>query len=269
MKILTPIFVFYFSLVTAQNFTVIYEFKYKPNVDKEFVIENYYLDVLNDKSVFRSENNRYSDSLKSKTGLGSGQKPYYNNQFDVIKDYSKNITKKVIISPLFRDVYFIKPDKLDWKILQEKTQIGEFECQKAELNYGGRNWTAWFTTNNPISDGPYVFDHLPGLIVKIFDDKFEFNFEITKLRKNNWDDLYETKNGTDISWETFRKLQLDYYEQPFSELKARNIPMGKNDDTGNPIRMNSSEIKVMENSIKKTIKGDYNPLEINQKVHYK
>ena len=48
------------------------------------------LGILENKSVFRSEKNRKSDSLKAKTGFGLGFKPNYNDQFDVIKDYSQN-----------------------------------------------------------------------------------------------------------------------------------------------------------------------------------
>ena len=81
--------------------------------------------------------------------------------------------------------------------------------------------------------------------------------------------MHETKNGKEINWETFKRLQINYYEHPFFEIKARNIPMGKSDGNGNPIRMNSTEIKVMEDNIKKNINENYNPLEINYRINYK
>jgi GLPGLI family protein len=68
------------------------------------------------------------------------------------------------------DKYKIKEDKkLEWKILPDQQKIGEYKVQKATTSFGGRDWTAWFTTDIPIQDGPYVFYGLPGLIVKIED----------------------------------------------------------------------------------------------------
>lgn len=39
-------------------------------------------------------------------------------------------------------------------------------------------WTAWFTTELPISDGPYKFHGLPGLILKIYDKTNTYSFDI-------------------------------------------------------------------------------------------
>ncbi|RXM57797.1 GLPGLI family protein [Chryseobacterium sp. CH1] len=40
--------------------------------------------------------------------------------------------------------------------------IGKYKSQKAETNYGGRNWIAWFTTELPFADGPLYFNGLFG-----------------------------------------------------------------------------------------------------------
>jgi GLPGLI family protein len=50
-----------------------------------------------------------------------------------------------------------------------KEKIGNWEAQKATTEFGGRKWTAWFCEEIPLSDGPYKFKGLPGLIVKISD----------------------------------------------------------------------------------------------------
>ena len=82
------------------------------------------------------------------------------------------IFKKSFVSPISRDKFFIKiDDELNWKILPETIVITNLNCQKAEVEYGGRQWIAWFTSEIPISDGPYKFRGLPGLIIEVFDDK--------------------------------------------------------------------------------------------------
>jgi GLPGLI family protein len=39
---------------------------------------------------------------------------------------------------------------MTWKISSETRKIGEYKVQKAETDFGGRKWTAWFTTDLPI-----------------------------------------------------------------------------------------------------------------------
>ncbi|WP_262151132.1 GLPGLI family protein [Chryseobacterium foetidum] len=254
--------------LSGQNFTVIYELKYKPQIGKDFITENFYLDVDKNLSVFRSEYNRESDSLVNKTGFGYGSKPTYNNQFDVLKNSDENTVFKMVTAPMFVDVYFIKPDLYTWNISSEKMIIANLECQKADTDYGGRKWTAWFTSSIPLSDGPYIFGQLPGLIVKISDENSDFVFDLVKVKQNKTTPPYVKKKGKEISWDDFKKLQKNYYDQPFSELRSRNIPMGKDDGNGNTKRLNETEMKQMENRMRKQIKDEYNPLELNYKVDY-
>ena len=46
----------------------------------------------------------------------------------------------------------------------------------------GRKWTAWFTTEIPIQDGPYKFRGLPGLIVKIEDETKSHCFALNGIK---------------------------------------------------------------------------------------
>jgi len=78
--------------------------------------------------------------------------------------------KTHLFTRISNDSYKIEEDKKpEWKILPEKQKIGEYNAQKATTKYGGREWTAWFSTDLPFQDGPYKFYGLPGLIVKIED----------------------------------------------------------------------------------------------------
>lgn len=73
----------------------------------------------------------------------------------------------------------------DWKVLPDTTIIGQTVCQKAETNFGGRQWIAWFAPSIPVSDGPYKFNGLPGLILKIYDSKKYWSFDLVSLRAIN------------------------------------------------------------------------------------
>lgn len=269
MKFYLLFFILFSSVLLAQDLTFIYEVRFKTNPNKaELKTEIYFLDTKDKRSVFRSERNRKSDSLTAKTGFGLGSQINYNNQFGVLKDHEKSTAFTVMISPFWKDVFLLKPDVLEWKITKERLKIADYECQKAEVNYGGRKWTAWFTTGIPISDGPYVFAQLPGLIVKVADEQGDFNFDLIKVQKNEWSELYEPKKATEINWKTFKSLQEIFYQQPFAELKAKNLPMAKADSNGNSVRLNVEEMKKMEQNIQREIRENYNPIELNYKLEY-
>ncbi|MFC3160143.1 GLPGLI family protein [Chryseobacterium arachidis] len=64
--------------------------------------------------------------------------------------------------------------------MDETKVINTVNCKKAEVTFKGRNWIAWYSPEIPLSYGPYKFSGLPGLIIKITDDKGEFDFELVK-----------------------------------------------------------------------------------------
>jgi GLPGLI family protein len=79
--------------------------------------------------------------------------------------------------------YYQEPASLfAWTITPATATIAGYACQRATTTFGGRTWEAWFTRTVPISDGPYKFYGLPGLIVKISDLRDHYVFELTKLR---------------------------------------------------------------------------------------
>ena len=70
-----------------------------------------------------------------------------------------------------------------WEISDETATIFNYSCKKAEVDYGGRHYTAWFTMDIPISEGPWKFYGLPGLILKVEDDEGLFRYEAIGLQQ--------------------------------------------------------------------------------------
>lgn len=81
--------------------------------------------------------------------------------------------------------FFYEESKTDqlWEVTDDTLTIHDYLCQKAILTYGNRVWSAWFTPEIPISDGPYKFAGLPGLIIRIEDQTNSWKFELLELSK--------------------------------------------------------------------------------------
>lgn len=81
--------------------------------------------------------------------------------------------------------YEEKKEGMQWEIHPDTIHLHQFVCQKATTNWGGRKWTAWFTMDIPISDGPYKFCGLPGLVLSVSDQDKYFTFDIASISKVN------------------------------------------------------------------------------------
>lgn len=101
------------------------------------------------------------------------------NQF-TRKDYPSK-TAKVYETIGILPYVFSMPNMLNWKIGSEHDTIVGYACTKATTSYGGREYEAWFAPEIPISDGPYIFGGLPGLIIKLSDTKGHYVFTLEQF----------------------------------------------------------------------------------------
>ena len=75
-------------------------------------------------------------------------------------------------------------EKQNWQIQPETKEILGFSCQKADCEFRGRKYEAWFTPEIPIDNGPWKFAGLPGLIVAVADTAGLYQFELTGINRS-------------------------------------------------------------------------------------
>jgi GLPGLI family protein len=68
----------------------------------------------------------------------------------------------------------------NWELADETRIINTITCKKAKVKFKGRNWIAWYAPEIPVPYGPMKFSGLQGLIIKITDEKEDFDFELVK-----------------------------------------------------------------------------------------
>lgn len=73
-----------------------------------------------------------------------------------------------------------QPVIANWKLADETRVINTITCKKAEVRFKGRNWIAWYAPEIPLPYGPMKFSGLPGLIIKIIDEREDYDFELVK-----------------------------------------------------------------------------------------
>lgn len=221
------------------------------------------LDVSAGNSIFYGENRIKRDSIMSRmreTGSFNFNRDQMqalrsNMDYTIEKDYKTG--KKIFKTRISRDNYAYEEDRpMDWKILPETAKIGEYKTQKAETKFGGRTWYAWFTSEIPIQDGPYKFSGLPGLIVKVEDDKGDYSFDLKESKKiAEVASMMDRGNTITLKRAAFDKQQEQFKKDPLAAMSSG----GRG---GMRINMDPNQRKQMEDRIKEDAKKNNNPIEL-------
>ncbi len=247
----------------SQKISFVYETKYKLNSEKPDDInsDNMILDFENNTSIFRESQDKKTDSTKLINGNGMF-KMGVENQFYVKKNLTQKSIEKIIT---YLGIDYLLPidEIINWKITSEQKTIGRYKSQKAETNYGGRNWIAWFTTELPFSDGPYIFNGLPGLIVSIQDSSNEYSFNLIEVRKGG--NIFDARTKTiKIDWNKYEILAKSYFNDPYDLNSKVGRKVTMTDPNGNKM-----DIAEMSKELQKEILQNNNPIELNHKIKYK
>ncbi|WP_299902561.1 GLPGLI family protein [uncultured Aquimarina sp.] len=80
---------------------------------------------------------------------------------------------------ILEDEYLISDvlPEIQWELTNDRKKVGGYNCKKALGQFHGRSIEAWYTVEIPISDGPYIYQGLPGLILELHTPYKSFTTE--------------------------------------------------------------------------------------------
>lgn len=175
----------------------------------------------------------------------------------------------------FLDYFIVKTkDDIKWSLKSEKLTYDSYILQKAETDFGGRHWIAWFSVDVPISEGPFKFNGLPGLIFLIKDS--QDNFIYTLIKNTKLDFTYDTNNFLETRYgksplktniKTYNNYVFNLYENP-SKMFLDKI---KN---GDKINFKDQNVESLEDlyrkkkSMQNGIKNRFIPLELDSAINF-
>ena len=161
----------------------------------------------------------------------------------------KNFNEKEITTTdhIPSDSYLYKENLnlFDWKISGETDSLFGYKVQRATTCFGGREWIAWFAPEIPFNDGPYKFNGLPGLILKIHDTRNHYAFEVVSIDapKEKTPILFTertyirtTKEGFSRAWNSFRESFIGNTEM-IPDSHSRHIMSENLRRNNNPIEL--------------------------------
>jgi Protein of unknown function (Porph_ging). len=167
--------------------------------------------------------------------------------YEVFKNYPHNKETVTDIASILRGNFVYEEDLpvFNWKISNEMQTILSYTCRKATVSFRGRDFIAWFTPDIPVPNGPWKFDGLPGLILKLSDVDNNFIYEcqgLEQLKQKEPIKFYQI-NYTKINRKDLAKIYQRFHDNMVAYMETLGI-----------------KVNVAGGS--KTLKIPYNPIEL-------
>ena len=114
----------------------------------------------------------------------------------VYKNYPSG---KMTVADGIRNDHYLYQDTLNaqhWQVIDSTKTILGYECQKAESDFRGRRWTAWFSPDIPVNNGPWKLGGLPGLILEAYDVGKHYYFLIVGIESVTQEPIIFSRGST-------------------------------------------------------------------------
>lgn len=261
-----------FSLGFSQTHRFVYELHFKRDSanDKKDSVKMV-LDVGKDEVKFYDLEFLRYDSISRKTG----ENWQYTSQTDQLLKRKFGSNENLNYRNNLFDYFLIESkDELNWNIFPETKNIATYKVQKAETDFGGRHWIAWFCDEIPINEGPYKFRGLPGLIFEIYDSEDHYFYTLINSKKLDKEvdtsNFLEAHYGTKpikITNEKFNEIKLNYFNDPYSWAKTSTGKWSVNFGDGK-VYNKKEDIPYLTKRTQEEILTNNNPIEIDKAVKY-
>lgn len=225
------------------SFIVLYEFTQRSEKDREpiAIVDTMELEIGHNWSVYKEWNIAFKDSLLKNTrsdidsrrqvvthygtydefisnSSNRGSISLWGGSWETASLYKDRSNNKIIIIDEIDKVGLLKSEdhvSQEWEISTDTSNIQGYLCHKAVTSFRGREYTAWFTLEIPINDGPWKFYGLPGLIVEVQDKEEIFKIRLIGFERadnNHYIALDETTKYDECTLEQYNKLKRNTFK---------------------------------------------------------
>nr|MBP7472819.1 GLPGLI family protein [Prevotella sp.] len=239
------------------KFCINYKMKYvNDTTRKPYVIntEPMLLEIGNKVSLFYSDACNKSDSVNSEI-LKRGERTfvcYGNISWRLYRGYPKTDTNTLLDKiGMERFVVTEKAEEPSWKICSDSaTTVLGYACHLAITRFKSRLWSAWYTDEIPMSNGPWLLCGLPGLILKAYDAERQYTFEADGMKQiKDLDIYYKGEKYESIDRKALNNIYRQYYADPVGYVTNNpNLKVTVTDKNGNPTR---GRMNIPYNSIER------------------
>lgn len=194
-------------------------------------------------SKFYSPMTEYIDSLEStpdgnakykemsRGAFMSGkydEMPRRDGRYYVLKSSNDNTVKTYDVNGIDKYTTEELLPEWNWQIHDTTKSVLGYECQMATATFHGREWTAWFTPEIPITNGPWKLGGLPGLILAATEPSGLYTFEATGMQQSSREiiPVYSSDSYEAIDRKQLLKEKRKMADNPISQMNAQLNSLG-------------------------------------------
>ena len=152
---------------------------------------------------------------------------------NIVFDYSaKKETVQKTIGYLHHYQYNEPLTTPEWELAEGDTTILGYHCNKAITTLFGRSYVAWYAPDLAMPYGPYKFNGLPGLALRVADTQGQFDFSAESIEKaDGYVPIYllAHKEIIKTSRKNVRKAYANFCADPLSALSGQGISVSEED----------------------------------------
>lgn len=249
--------------IDRQLLRVQYEMTYLQDTikpDAKPVHETMRLDAGNRCSRYYSYNAYLCDSInRTASQSGASQESIIRQlqavggssvNYQIYKHYPKGRVTTLDCLSSTRFYCVEKEEKPQWTLHPDTTTILNYLCQKATCHFKGRDWTAWYTLEVPVAEGPWKLYGLPGLILRAEDSRRHYRFECSGVEQCDGEQPISIprQKGEQVSLKERNKMYEMYAEDliGFITTHTPNVKITVRDKNGNPLTRYKSPYNPIE-----------------------
>jgi len=204
----------------TQSVVVEYQHYRSPRTSPFIIDYKSYLQANSDESTYEIYLSEIDSSRSIINDKGSHTMLYEKNN----SYYYKNFENGYLINreKILMKKFYIEDgiDLFDWELKNEKKEILGHECKRAEVSFRGDRYIAYYAPDVPISNGPWKFHGLPGLIldVRSADNIFRLIAKSIEFANENLEIIKPYQDKKIISRAEFEAL----YKKKYNEVNRYN-----------------------------------------------
>lgn len=185
------LFIFCLNSIIAQDNIAVMEINYETKLISDSLnrdrVKIYSSTLLcnNTQSIYCSKEAKayYKGSSSQSITTTYGSIPKYPKAVESIYKVNSEITANL---PVGKYIFSFDEPALKWEVLSQTKEIKGFKCQLAKtVTDTGDTYFAWFTKDISISDGPFRFKGLSGLVLEVYNKNKTVEIYATDIAKSS------------------------------------------------------------------------------------
>jgi len=234
------------ALDIAQNWSVYYDWNKEQRDSVAKVKDQKLIQTLKSVNVLKDPDNEIFERFEAMNRKPDIMNDRKGEDARIFKNRSDNTIITIDKGPFTgagKGIYLRLKEQIppmDWQISEDTISIMGYLCYKATVPFRGRNYTAWFSPEIPVNEGPWKLYGLPGAILDAKTEDGLFRFQAIGIEQikdvpirfpsdRDFEEAKTLKQVNDYRRSKLKDISLSYMDNGTMTILRKRNPVEYND----------------------------------------